>query len=182
MSGSTITPAPGASVPDSLKSFVGANTMLLAAMGAMTGLATFVGRSAGPDWSATLLQFVLTGLAFLLWLELLTQWPPALLLHRVPAPSGIPWRLVWFAYGMQLAMVGLIANVVWRQLQLLAPTLGLGVSVLLWRALPEHVRSRPAALVGAVVMGVLASAVTVMVVDPPTQTVLQRVWQDVRGP
>jgi hypothetical protein len=31
-------------------------------------------------------------------------------------------------------------------------------------------------------MGVLASAVTVMVVDPPTQTVLQRVWQDVRGP
>jgi hypothetical protein len=79
-------------------------------------------------------------------------------------------------------MVGLIANVVWRQLQLLAPTLGLGVSVLLWRALPEHVRSRPAALIGAVVMGVLASAVTVMVVDPPTQTVLQRVWQDVRGP
>ena len=116
MSGSTITPAPGASVPDSLKSFVGANTMLLVAMGAMTGLATFVGRSAGPDWSATLLQFVLTGLAFLLWLELLTQWPPALLLHRAPAPSGIPWRLVWFAYGMQLAMVGLIANVVWRQL------------------------------------------------------------------
>jgi len=78
-------------------------------------------------------------------------------------------------------MVGLIANVVWRQLQLLAPTLGLGVSVLLWRALPEHVRSRPAALVGAVVMGVLASAVTETVVDPPTQTVLQRVWQDVRG-
>jgi len=177
-----MTPPPGASVPESLKSFVDANTMLLAAMGAMTGLATFVGRSAGPDWSATLLQFVLTGLAFLLWLELLTQWPPALLLHRAPAPSGIPWRLVWFAYGMQLAMVGLIANVVWRQLQLLAPTLGLGVSVLLWRALPEHVRSRPAALVGAVVMGVLASAVTVMVVDPPTQTVLQRVWQDVRGP
>jgi len=182
MSGSTITPAPGASVPDSLKSFVGANTMLLAAMGAMTGLATFVGRSAGPDWSATLLQFVLTGLAFLLWIELLTQWPPALLLHRAPAPSGIPWRLVWFAYGMQLAMVGLIANVVWRQLQLLAPTLGLGVSVLLWRALPEHVRSRPAALVGAVVMGVLASVVSVMVVDPPTQTLLQRLWQDVRGP
>jgi hypothetical protein len=31
-------------------------------------------------------------------------------------------------------------------------------------------------------MGVLASAVTVMAIDPPTQTVLQRVWQDVRGP
>jgi hypothetical protein len=79
-------------------------------------------------------------------------------------------------------MVGLIANVVWRQLQLLAPTLGLGVSVLVWRALAQQGQSRPAALVGAVVMGMLASAVIVMVVDPPTQTLLQRLWQDVRGP
>jgi hypothetical protein len=181
MSGPAVTPEPGESVPESLKHFVGANTMLLAAMGAMTGLATFVGRSAGPDWSATLLQFVLTGLAVLLWLELLTQWPPTLLLHRAPAPSGTPWRLVWFAYGMQLAMVGLIANVVWRQPQVLVPALGLGASVLIWRVLSQQGQSRPAALVGAVVMGVLASALIVMVVDPPTQTLLQRLWQDVRG-
>ena len=176
-----MTPAPVATVPDSLKSFIGANTMLLAAMGAMTGLATFVGRSSGPDWSAALLQFLLTGLAVLLWLELLTQWPPALLLHRAPAPPGSPWRMVWFSYGMQLAMVGLIANVVWRQPQVLVPALGLGVSVLVWRALAQQGQPRPAALVGAVVMGVLASAVIVIVVDPPTQTVLQRLWQDVRG-
>ncbi len=54
-------PAPADALPDSLKSFIAANTMLLAAMGAMTGLATFVGRGSGPGWSATLLQFVLTG-------------------------------------------------------------------------------------------------------------------------
>ena len=168
-------------MPESLKSIIGANSMLLAAMGAMTGLATFVGRSAGPDWSATLLQFVLTGLAFLLWLELLTQWPPALLLHRAPAPPGTPWRIVWFSYGMQLAMVGLIANAVWRQPQLLAPALGLGAGVLVWRVLSQQIQSRPAALVGAAFAAVLASAVTVMIVDPPTQTVLQRLWQDVRG-
>jgi len=177
-----VKPSSGESVPESLKSFIGANTMLLAAMGAMTGLATFVGRGTGPDWSAALLQFLLTGLAVLLWLELLTQWPPALLLHRAPAPPGSPWRMVWFSYGMQLAMVGLIANVVWRQPQVLVPTLGLGVSVLVWRALAQQGQSRPAALVGAVVMGVLASVVSVMVVDPPTQTLLQRLWQDVRGP
>jgi len=182
MSGPAVTPAPGESGPESLKSFVGANTMLLAAMGALTGLATFAGRGTGPDWSAALLQFLLTGLAVLLWLELLTQWPPTLLLHRAPAPPGTPWRMVWFAYGMQLAMVGLIANVVWRQPQVLVPTLGLGVSVLVWRALAQQGQSRPAALVGAVVMGVLASVVSVMVVDPPTQTLLQRLWQDVRGP
>jgi hypothetical protein len=182
MSVPTATPVLDESVPDSLKSFVGANTMLLAAMGAMTGLATFVGRGTGPDWSASLLQFLLTGLAFLLWLELLTQWPPALLLHRAPAPAGIPWRLVWFAYGMQLAMVGLIANAVWRQPQLLAPTLGLGVGVVLWRALPAHVRSRPAALVGVGVAVVLASVVVVVVVDPPVQTGLERLWAVWRSP
>jgi hypothetical protein len=89
--------------------------------------------------------------------------------------------MVWFAYGMQLAMVGLITNVVWRQPQVLVPTLGLGVSVLVWRALSQKIQSRPAALIGAVVVGVLASAVIVMVVDPPTQTVLERFWHDVRG-
>lgn len=167
-------------MPESLKSFIGANTMLLAAMGAMTGLATFVGRSAGPDWSATLLQFVLTGLAFLLWVELLSQWPPALLLHRAPAPSNIPWRLVWFAYGMQLAMVGLIANAVWRQPHLLVPAVGLGTGVLLRRALPEPLRSRPAALVGVLGAAVLASMLTLLVVDPPVQTVLQPLWEEVR--
>jgi hypothetical protein len=82
---------------------------------------------------------------------------------------------------MQLTMVGLIANAVWRQPQLLVPTLGLGAGVLLWRVLPEHVQSRPAALVGVLVVAVLASVVTVVVVDPPAQTVLQRLWEDVRG-
>lgn len=173
--------APGESVPDSLKSFIGANTMLLAAMGAMTGLATFVGRGAGPDWSATLLQFVLTGLAFLLWLEMLTQWPPVLLLHRAPPPPGLPWRLVWFAYGMQLVMVGLIANTIWRQPHVLVPTIGLGAGVLLWRVLPAHVRSRPASLAGVIVTALLVSVITVMVVDPPTQMVLQRLLKDVGG-
>jgi hypothetical protein len=120
--------------------------MLLAALGAMTGLATFVGRGAGADWSATLLQFVLTALAALLWLEVLTQWPPALLLFRAPPPPGALWQFVWFAYGMQLVMVGLIANMIWRQPDVLVPTIGLGAGVLLWHALPAHVRSRPAAL------------------------------------
>ena len=78
-------------------------------------------------------------------------------------------------------MVGLIANQVWRQPQLLVPTLGLGASVLLWRALPEQFRSRPTALVGVGVAGLLVAVVTVMIVDPPTQTMLQRLWQDVRG-
>lgn len=177
----TVKPVPSESVPESLKHFIGANTMLLAAMGAMTGLATFVGRGTGPDWSATLLQFLLTGLAFLLWLELLTQWPPALLLYRAPAPAEIPWRLIWFAYGMQLAMIGFLANAIWRQPALLVPTLGLGAGVLLWRVLPTHVRSRPSAVVGAIVTAVLVTAVILLVVDPPSQTFLERLWQDVRG-
>ncbi len=29
--------------------------------------------------------------------------------------------MVWFAYGMQLVMVGLIANTIWRQPDVLAP-------------------------------------------------------------
>lgn len=49
MGGALVNPTPGETLPDSLKSFIGANTMLLAAMGAMTGLATFVGRGAGPE-------------------------------------------------------------------------------------------------------------------------------------
>jgi hypothetical protein len=118
----------------------------------------------------TLLQFVLTGLAALLWLELLTQRPPAL------------WRLVWFAYGKQLVMVGLIANMIWRQPDVLVPTIDLGAGVvLLWHALPAHVRSRPAALAAVIVAALLVSVSTVMVVDPPAQTMLQRLVQNLRG-
>jgi hypothetical protein len=89
--------------------------------------------------------------------------------------------MVWFAYGMQLVMVGLLANTIWRQPDVLVPTIGLGAGVLLWRLLPENVRSRPTALISIVVTSVLVAAVALVVADSPIQSALQRFWQDMRA-
>ncbi len=53
--------------------------------------------------------------------------------------------------------------------------------MLLWRLLPENVRSRPTAVISMVVAAVLVAAVALVVVDPPVQTALQQFWQDLRA-
>jgi hypothetical protein len=173
-------PVQGGTATDDLKGFVTAHATLLGAVGIMTGLATFVSRGLGPDWTDTLLRFLLIGMAFLLWLELLTQCPPSLLLTHAPAPAGTSWRLVGFAYALQLTMVGFIANAVWRQPQLLVPALGLAAGMWLWTALPQHAREQRSTLVGVAVAAILTALLVLALVDPPTQTLLQRLWQEIR--
>jgi hypothetical protein len=60
------------------------------------------------------LTFLLLMAAVLVWLELLAQWPSDLMIYQGPPPPGTPWRLVGFAYAVQLTMVGFLGDFFWH--------------------------------------------------------------------
>lgn len=159
------TPAEATVGPATLRDFVVANFSLLTAVGAFTGLATFVSANTlGLPWLATALRFLFVVAASLLALELVAELPPDARLHRARVRPGQPWRLVAFAYVGQLAMLGALLNVFWQYPRLLVPTLALAVGVLLWRVVPDHVRGRAGApiLVAAAALLVAALAITLL--------------------
>jgi hypothetical protein len=165
------TAAEASAGPATLRDFVVANFPLLTAVGAFTGLATFVSVNAqGLPWLATALRFLFVVAAALLALELVAQLPPDARLHRARVRPGQPWRLVAFAYVGQLAMLGALLNVFWQYPRLLAPTLVLAVGVLLWRVVPDHVKGRAGA-------PILVAAAALLVAG----LIVALLWQE-RGP
>ena len=121
-----------------------ANFPLLGAIGGLIGIATFVGAlPLYADWVQPYLVFLLLAGGVLTWLELLAQWPPDLMVHRGPPPPGTAWRLVGFAYAVQLTMVGFVGGFLWRIPRLLVPTLAAAIGVGLWRfLLPGRVKEQ----------------------------------------
>ena len=171
--------APAAAAAGSLRDFILANASLLAAVGGLAGIATFVGAlPLYVGWVQPYLAFLLLAAAILTWLELLAQWSPDLMIYRWPAPRGTPWRLVSFAYALQLTMVGFVGGFLWRVPGLLVPTLAVIIGAGLWRYLvPERVKERRAALLATAIVALLASVLVTSLVHPTYQSVVERLWR-----
>ena len=159
----------------SLRDFVVENVSLLAAIGGLIGIATFV--SALPlyaVWVRPYLTFLLLAAAVLIWLELLAQWPTELMIHQGPPPPESPWRLVGFAYAVQLTMVGFIGGFLWRVPRLVAPTLALCIGVGLWRfVLPKRLKEQRGALVTTAIVALLISIAVLSLVHPTYQSIFE---------
>jgi hypothetical protein len=102
--------------------------------------------------------FLLLAAAVLIWLELLAQWPADLRIHQGPPLPGTPWRLVGFAYVLQLTMVGFIGGFLWRFPRLVVPALAAGIGIGAWQfLLPRRFKAlRGAPLLTAIVAWVIA--------------------------
>ena len=161
---------PEASAPPigSLRDFVLANFPLLGAIGGLIGIATFV--AALPlyaDWVQPYLVYLLLAAGVLIWLELLAQWPPDLLICQGPPPPGASWRLVGFAYALQLTMVGIIGGFLWHVPRLFALALATLIGTAVWRLLlPERVKARRGALLATAIVALLAAIVITSLVHP----------------
>lgn len=168
-------PEPLAVQAGSLRDFVLANGPLLGAIGGLIGIATFV--SALPlyaEWVQPYLIFLLLAAAVLIWLELLAQWPPDLMIYRGPAPSGIPWRLVGFAYVVQLTMVGFVGGFLWRIPRLVGLTLATVIGAGLWHYLvPERFKAWRGSLLMTAIVALLVSMLVISLVHPTYQSVFE---------
>jgi hypothetical protein len=165
---------------ESLRDFVLANGPLLGAIGGLIGIGTFV--SALPfyaGWVRPYLAFLLLLCAVLIWLELLAQWSPELLIYQGPPPAGAPWRLVAFAYAVQLTMVGFIGGFLWRMPRLVLPTLATVIGIGLWRfVLPHRVKEQRGALLGTAIVSLVISTAVLSVVHPTYQSVFEILGSD----
>ena len=159
----------------SLRDFVLANFPLLGSIGGLIGIATFV--SALPfyaTWVQPYLIFLLLAAAVLVWIELLAQWPPELLVHLGPPPRGTPWQLVGFAYAVQLTMIGFVGGFLWRVPRMLIPTLAVIIGVGLWRYLvPERAKARRGALLVTAIIALLISLLVTSLVHPTYQSMFE---------
>jgi hypothetical protein len=159
----------------SLRDFVIENGSLLAAIGGLIGIATFV--SALPlyaEWVKPYLIFLLLAGAVLIWLELLAQWPTALMIHQGPPPPEASWRLVGFAYAVQLTMVGFVGGFLWRVPRLVAPTLALGIGVGLWRfVLPRRLKEHRGALLVTAIVSLLISIAVLSLTHPTYRSIFE---------
>jgi hypothetical protein len=159
----------------SLRDFVLANGPLLAAIGGLIGIATFV--NALPlyaAWVQPYLIFLLLAAAVLLWLELLAQWPPELMIYRGPAPSGLPWRLVGFAYVVQLTMVGFVGGFLWRIPRLVTLTLATVIGAGLWHYLvPERSKAWRGSLLATAIVALLVAMFLTSLVHPTYQSIFE---------
>jgi hypothetical protein len=159
----------------SLRDFVVENVSLLAAIGGLIGIATFV--SALPlyaVWVRPYLIFLLLAAAVLIWLELLAQWPTELMIHQGPPPPETSWRLVGFAYVLQLTMVGFVGGFLWRVPRLVAPTLALCIGVGLWRlVLPKRLKEQRGALVITAIVALLISMAVLSLVHPTYRSIFE---------
>ena len=167
--------APVAAKPGSLRDFVLANFPLLGAIGGLTGIATFV--AALPiyaGWIGAYLTFLLLAAAVLDWVELLAQWPSDLLLYQGPPPQGTSWRLVGFAYAVQLTMVGFLAGLFLRFPKLAVPALGTAIGVGLWRVLlPQRVKSARGAPLLTLIIALLVAIAVDSLVHPAHWTIFE---------
>jgi hypothetical protein len=159
----------------SLRDFVVENVSLLAAIGGLIAIATFV--SALPlyaVWVRPYLTFLLLAAAVLIWLELLAQWPTELMIHQGPPPPETSWRLVGFAYALQLTMVGFVGGFLWRVPRLVAPTLALCIGVGLWRfVLPRRLKEQRGALVITAIVALLISMAVLSLVHPTYRSIFE---------
>jgi hypothetical protein len=157
----------------SLRDIVLANAPLLGAIGGLIGIATFV--VALPLYAAGVkpyLAFLLLAAAVLIWLELLAQWPPELLLYQGPPPSGTSWRLVGFAYALQLTMVGFIGGFLWRLPRLVIPTLAAIIGTGVWRfLLPERVKAHRGAVLVTAIIALLVAIAVLSLMHPAYQPI-----------
>jgi hypothetical protein len=168
-------PKPQAVPAKSLRDFVLANGPLLAAIGGLIGIATFV--NALPlyaAWVQPYLIFLLLAAAVLIWLELLAQWPPELMIYRGPAPSGLPWRLVGFAYVVQLTMVGFVGGFLWRIPRLVTLTLATVIGAGLWHYLvPERCKAWRGSLLATAIVALLVAMFLTSLVHPTYQSIFE---------
>jgi hypothetical protein len=166
-------PMPQAAPAKSLRDFVLANASLLAAIGGLIGIGTFV--TALPffaGWVRPYLAFLLLSAAVLIWLELLAQSPPDILIYRGPPPTGAPWRLVGFAYALQLTMVGVIGSFLWRMPRLIIPTLAAIIGFGLWQfLLPQRIKEQRGAFLVTAIVALGISIAVLSLVHPTYQSI-----------
>jgi hypothetical protein len=159
--------------PGSLREFVVTNFPLLGAIGGLIGLGTFVvALPIYATWVQPFLAALLLAAAVLLWLELLAQWPVDLRLDHGPPPPGTPWRLVSFAYVLQLTMVGFIGGVLWRVPRLLIPAFAAGIAVGVWQfVLPRRLKAWRAMPLALAILALAIAIVVLSLVHPTYQSI-----------
>jgi hypothetical protein len=161
-------PEPATKSPGTLRDFVLAHFPLLGAIGGLLGLVTFI--AAWPlyaGWMRPYVTFLLLAAAVLLWLELLAQWPANLLIYAGPPPPGTSWRLVGFAYAVQLTMVAFIGGFVLRIPRLVIPLLAAAIGIGLWRfLLPQRVKAMRGVPLLLVIIALLIAIAVVSLVHP----------------
>jgi hypothetical protein len=167
---------PPAKSSGSLRDFVLANFPLLGAIGGLIGIVTFVvALPLYATWVTPYLAFLLLAAAVLLWLELLAQWPADLMIYRGPPPTGTPWRLVGFAYAVQLTMVGFLGTLLWRFPRLVVPALAAGIGIGAWQfLLPRRLK----ALRGAPLLTVIVAWVIAILVLSRVHPTYQSIFAD----
>lgn len=147
------TPSPPA--PDTLKAFITGNMPLLTTFTVLAGLAGFV-ITLPLGWFGPLLRSGLLVLSVVVWLDLLDQLPqPLLLSHWRRYPSDYSWRLVWFAYLIQLLMLGFMAFLVIEFPRVVVPALAAIVAVALVSRLGDRVSGVIRLVIGLVVFELL---------------------------
>ena len=173
-------PEPAVKPPGTLRDFVLANFPLLGAIGGLIGIATFVvALPLYASWVSPYLVFLLLSAAVLIWLELLAQWPVDLLIYRGPPPPGTSWRLVGFAYALQLTMVGFIGAFLWRLPRLVVPALAAAIGVGVWQfLLPRRIKERHGVLLLVAVVAWLASMAVLSLVHPTYQSIFAGAGSD----
>jgi hypothetical protein len=151
-----------------LRAFVLANFPLFGVIGGLLGIATFIGAvPLSADWVQPSVIFLRLGAGVLVWLELLAQWPPALLIYRGPAPRGTPWRLVGVADAVQLTMVGFVGGFLGRMPRLVVLALATIMGAAVWRLLlPERVKARRGALLATAIVALLAAIALTSLAHP----------------
>lgn len=177
--------------PVTLGDFVGVHSTLFSLIGALTGLTAFATKLS-LGWIEPYVQFLLLGAALLVWLELHSQWPRDLQLHRGRLPDGRPWRFVAFAYMLQLATVAFAGYVLWTLPDLVASAVAVGVvavcGVLGWRALERTrgKRRRDALLarlwlVVSIAAAFLLSELLLEIFASTHRSVFVRTWQAIKA-
>ena len=100
--------APASATPETLKSFIAGNMPLLTTFTVLAGLAGFV-LTLPLGWFGPLLRAGLLVLTVIVWFDLLDQLPKPLLLSQWRHyPADYSWRLIWFAYLIQVLMLGFV--------------------------------------------------------------------------
>ncbi len=152
----------------SLREFVVANGSLLAATGGLIGIGTFVtGLPFFADWVQPYLAFLVLAAAVLTWLELLAQWPPELMIYQGPPPAAAPWRMVGFAYAVQLTMIVCIGGFLWRAPRLVMPAIATVVGLAIWRfVLPQTIKEQRAAFLVTSIAALVVSVLALSLVHP----------------
>lgn len=114
-----------------LNSFLKDSGLQFSLVTTLLALAAYTG-TLELHWIGTYLRFLLILAAGVLWIEVVSSWPESVQLHASRHPQGVHWRMVVFAYALQLTVIGFILVLLYKEPKLIAPIISLAVVGVAW--------------------------------------------------